>query len=120
MDEARFFNDLYGRYKEKGLEIVALCFEDKTLEDSRAGMERFSSQTGAAYPFLYAGPRGRDALKTVFYNVEGQMAYPTTQYIDRLGKVRRVETGFSGPATGEHYQRYITETTRFIGVLLNE
>jgi len=120
MDETRFFNNLYGKYKDKGLEIVALCFEDKTLATSRAGMERFAVQTGAAYLFLYAGPRGKDALRKVFYNVEGQMAYPTTMYIDRSGKIRRIETGFSGPGTGEHYRQYVDETTRFIDGLLKE
>lgn len=120
MDETRFFGGLYSKYRDKGLEIVALCFENKTLDDSKAGIERFASQTGATYPFLYAGPRGRDALRNVFCNIEGQMAYPTTQFLDRRHNVRKVETGFSGPGTGEHYQQYVTETTRFIEELLNE
>jgi peroxiredoxin len=120
MDEVRFYAGLDKKFREQGLEIVALCFEDSTLADSKDGMARFAAQTGADYTFLYAGPRGRGALSKVFYNLDGPMAFPTTMFIDRNGKIRRVETGFSGPGTGEHYRSYVDETTRFIALLLNE
>jgi hypothetical protein len=83
-------------------------------------MKRFISQTGAGYTFLYAGPRGRESIRSVLYPLEGVIAYPTTLFIDRHGKIRKVETGFSGPGTGEHYARYADETKRFIGELLKE
>jgi hypothetical protein len=38
-------------------------------------------------------------------------------FIDRHGRVRRIHTGFSGPATGEHYEELIrsfTETTQML------
>ncbi len=120
MDEAVFFSQLYEKCHDKGLEIVALCFEDKTFTDSKPKMERFALHTEARYPFLYAGPRGRGALAAVFYNLEGPMAYPTTQFIDRKGAVRRVETGFTGPGTGDHYLDYTAEITQFVEELLAE
>ena len=55
LDETMFYKDIYVNYRDKGLEIIALCFEDKTIETSKPKMERFISQTGAAYTFLYAG-----------------------------------------------------------------
>ena len=120
LDETIFFKDVYTNYKDNGLEIVSLCFEDKTFESSKPKMERFISQTGAAYPFLYAGPRGRESLRSVLYNLEGPMAYPTSIYIDRKGIIRKVETGFSGPGTGQHYEDFCAETTKFIENLLQE
>jgi hypothetical protein len=47
-------------------------------------------------------------------------AYPTTIFIDRAGKVRRIHTGFSGPATGAHYERLIDEFTTLVDQLLAE
>ncbi|MFH1297212.1 MAG: TlpA disulfide reductase family protein [Bacteroidota bacterium] len=120
LDEAVFFRDIYSEYRDQGLEIVALSFEDKTFEASVPKMKRFQEQTGANYPFLYAGPRGRESIRTVLYPFEGILAYPTTIFIDKKGKIRKVETGFSGPGTGAHYDRYVDETRGLIHELLHE
>jgi peroxiredoxin len=120
MDETMFFKDIYTTYREKGLEIVALCFEGKSLESSRPAMERFITQTGAGYSFLYAGPRGRESMHSVLYNLDGRLAYPTSLYIDRKGVIRKTETGFYGPGTGQYYKDYCEGTTKFIEKLLNE
>jgi hypothetical protein len=41
-------------------------------------------------------------------------------YIDRKGIIRKVETGFSGPGTGQHYKDFCVETKKFIEKLLEE
>ena len=120
LDETAFFREIYTNYRDSGLEIIALCFEDKSFELSKPRMERFIAQTGATYPFLYAGPRGRESLHSVLFNLEDPMAYPTTMYIDRKGKIRKVETGFSGPGTGQHYTEFCDKTTKYIESLLEE
>ncbi len=120
LDEARLFRELYNKYKEKGFEVVSLNFEDKTFETSKAKIERFMKQTGATYTFLYVSPRGGAKRDSVLYPIEGQMAFPTSLIIDKLGNIRRVETGFSGPGTGEHYTKFVDETTNLIELLLSE
>jgi peroxiredoxin len=120
LDETDFYKELYSEYNSRGFEAVALCFEDATLEGSKARMERFIAHTGASYQFLYAGPRGKGALQKVLFNLEGYMAYPTSMFIDRKGIVRKVETGFSGPGTGVHYTRYTEDTRKFLEDLLAE
>ncbi len=120
MDENRFYGELYNKYKDKGLEIVALCFENKDLESSKKGMERFANQTGASYTFLYAGPRGKETKDKVLYNLEGQVAFPTSIFINRKGEIVKLHTGFSGPGTGEHYTKLVEETTAFVEKLLSE
>jgi thiol-disulfide isomerase/thioredoxin len=120
MDEALFLEGLYERYRNQGLRIIGLCFEDQTLEQSLPKMQRFASQTGAGYVFAYAGPRGGTALKDVLYVADGRLAYPTTLYIDRTGKIRRIETGFSGPGTGSHYTELTSDITGFVEKLLKE
>jgi len=120
LDEARLFRELYTKYKDKGFEVVALNFEDKTFELSKKKMQRFIEQTGANYTFLYVSPRDRAKRDSVLYPIEGQMAFPTGMFIDRLGSIRKVETGFSGPGTGEHYTKFVDETTKLIELLLSE
>jgi peroxiredoxin len=120
LDETMFYKDIYPGYLDKGLEIAALCFEDKTFETSKPKMERFISQTGAGYTFLYAGPRGQESIRSALSDLEGPIAYPTSIFIDRKGVIRKVETGFSGPGTGQHYKDFCAETTKFIEKLLEE
>jgi hypothetical protein len=48
------------------------------------------------------------------------LAFPTTIIIDRKGNVRRIHTGFSGPATGVHFTEFKKEFELFIDTLLNE
>ena len=47
-------------------------------------------------------------------------AYPTTIFIDRKGDVRKIHTGFSGPATGDHYTRFVAEVKATLDQLLAE
>jgi hypothetical protein len=48
------------------------------------------------------------------------LSYPTTVYIDKTGKVRKIQTGFNGPATGEKYEEFQQQFESFTGKLLAE
>jgi hypothetical protein len=48
------------------------------------------------------------------------LSFPTTFFIDKSGKVRKVHTGYSGPATGKYYQEYIKEFNDEVNALVNE
>ena len=120
MDETRLFAEFYNKYSDKGLRVVALCFESNDREASFRSINRFKEQTGATYPFLYAGARGKENRDSILYVLEGQMAYPTSIIIDKSGEIRSVHTGFSGPGTGVHYTEYVDKTTKLIESLLAE
>jgi len=120
LDEGRFYKTMYEKYRDKGFEVVSLCFEDKTFEAAQPKIKRFAQSIGADYTYLYVAPRGRAQRDSVLYAIEGTMAYPTSMILDRKGKIRRVETGFSGPGTGEHFKKFAKETEELIVKLLNE
>ncbi len=48
------------------------------------------------------------------------LSFPTTLFIDKRGKVRKVHTGYSGPATGKYYQEYIREFNDEVNALVSE
>ena len=48
------------------------------------------------------------------------LAFPTTIFIDRDGRVRKIHTGFSGPGTGEHFTRLQAQFTELVSTLLAE
>jgi thiol-disulfide isomerase/thioredoxin len=119
-DETFLFEEFYKKYHSGGLEIVALCFESNDRDISEKRIKRFIDHTGAGYIFLYAGEASRENRNKILSHLEGSVAYPTSVFIDRNGKIRKVHTGFSGPATGEEYSRYVKETSLLIEQLLNE
>jgi hypothetical protein len=48
------------------------------------------------------------------------LSYPTSIFIDKKGAVRKIHTGFNGPATGEKYIEFKTEFGSFVNELLAE
>ena len=122
LDESIFFAELYGRYRERGLEIVALCFErTPELERSIKNVNRLRARIpGLDYTFLIAGQSDKDAASRALPMMSRVMAYPTALYIDRNGNVRKIHTAFSGPGTGEAYDNLRKETISLLEKLLDE
>ena len=48
------------------------------------------------------------------------LSYPTTIYIDKRGEVRKIHTGFNGPATGEKHEEFKSDFEATLKELLAE
>jgi peroxiredoxin len=121
MDETKFLSSFYQTYKDKGVEVIGLAFERTTdLNKAIGNVNRLKTRFGATYEFLITGKTGKDEASDALPMLNGVMAFPTTIYIDKKGTVRKIYTGFNGPATGEKYTTYVQETTAFIEQLLKE
>ncbi|TJY36024.1 peroxiredoxin family protein [Pontimicrobium aquaticum] len=123
LDETKFYSKFYEANKDKGLEIVALAFENaKTKEKAINGLTRMKERVGLNYEILIAqigtNDKGKASEKLPMLNKV--MSYPTTIYLDRTGKVRKIHTGFNGPATGEKYVEFQKEFNVFMESLLGE
>lgn len=121
MDETKFLASFYDRYKGKGLEVVALAFE-RTDDFAKAvsNIERSKKRFNAGYEFLITMKTGNAQASQALPMLNAVMAFPTTIYIDKKGKVRKIYTGFNGPATGNAYTKFEEDTKRFIEKLLSE
>ncbi len=121
LDETIFLSEIYKNHHEKGLEIVALSFE-RSAEFSKAkhAVKRFKEQLNAPYDFLIAGIASTAKANEALPMLNKIISFPTTIFIDRNGKVRKIHTGFYGPGTGEYYTKFKEETTAFIEKLLRE
>src|SRR5262249_28711349 len=60
-DEAPFLAELYKNYQAKGLEIVALSFEEPAQLKDLSRVRAFVHQYGITYPFLIAGDTDHEA-----------------------------------------------------------
>ncbi|HPS65802.1 MAG TPA: TlpA disulfide reductase family protein [Ignavibacteria bacterium] len=117
MDETRLYSELYKTYKDKGFEFIGLCFESNNYDESKARIERFVNQLNAGYTFLYAGEVGNKQVLTALPFMKDFKGYPTTIYLDKNHKPLKVFTGFSGPGTGEHYEKLKTEIINYLNSL---
>lgn len=120
-DEAEFLVPFYKEYRPKGVEIVALMFERHGEFDRAAQAVRgYRKDLGIEFTTLIAGVSDTDEASKALPTLSGIYGYPTTIVVDRAGTVRDIHVGFSGPATGKHYEEFVSEFRGLIDSLLAE
>ena len=121
VDETLLLDEMYAKYHDDGLSVIALAFEQHTDSvKAIAGLKRFRDRLHVKYDIAYAGPANKDAAARQLPFLDHVMSYPTCIFIDRAGKVRRIRTGFYGPGTGEHYLNYRRNLEQFLERMLAE
>lgn len=120
-DAAPTLVDLYRRYHDRGLEIVGLAYEvtGDTAVDG-ALVRRYREKFGIEFPLLLAGVNDAESPGATQPQLDGPIAFPTTIFLDRSGRVRRVHAGFHGPATGEAHDAVRREFEEMVERLLGE
>jgi hypothetical protein len=113
--------EVYKKYNAQGLEIIGLAFERSAdTAKANANIRRLKAHYGVDYTLLNTGKSGAKGAAESLPFLNAIMCFPTTIYIDRLGTVRMVYTGYNGPATGAAYEKESAETLRLIQLLLSE
>ncbi|GAC1300449.1 MAG: hypothetical protein NVSMB15_09970 [Steroidobacteraceae bacterium] len=120
-DEAAFLESLYREYRGRGVQVVSLMFEHfGDFAQAAEATRRFRQHYGIEYTTLIAGTSDKDEAAKKLPALNRVYAFPTTIFIDRKGNVRKIHTGFSGPATGEHYTRFSDDVKSTLDRLLAE
>lgn len=123
LDETKYYTQYLRENQNKDLEIIALAFEyAKTEEKAFKSIKRFTDRIGVEYPVLLAqyGTSDKEEAQKKLPMLNHVLSYPTTIYMDKSGKVRKIHTGFNGPATGEKYELFKKEFDVFVKTLLAE
>ena len=123
LDESKYYADFYKKNKDKGVEFIALAFEyAKDKETAFSRIDRLAYKIDIDYPILLAQYGGADKsmAQEKLPMLNHVLSYPTSIFIDKKGKVRKIHTGFNGPATGEKYTGFKKEFESFVAELLNE
>ncbi|MDX2192252.1 MAG: DUF1684 domain-containing protein [Gemmatimonadales bacterium] len=113
--------DLRRRYGARGLEVVGLAYEvsGDTAQDA-ALVRRYRDKFALDFPLLLAGVNVTEAVQASQPQLRNAGAFPTTLFLGRDGRVRRVHAGFYGPATGAAHARLVEEFRREVERLLAE
>lgn len=120
IDELHYFKELYRKYHNEGLEIVALAYEVGTNEKSQIKrLKAFKKRMKVPYEIVLAGTSNKDVASAQFPMLNSIMSFPTSVVVGKNGKIEYVHTGFSGPATGEAYEKYTKEMDELIKKLVS-
>lgn len=109
LDETRFLTEVW-KEKPSNVEFAGIAFERKP--DLKSAFERIQavkSRLSVPYPVFWGGMSQKDSALKAFRGIEKLPAYPTTIFVKKDGTVLKIHSGFSGPATGVHYEAWKEE-----------
>lgn len=120
MDETTYLSKWYNTQKPDGIELVSLAFERKDdFAYGKKQLTRLKDHYDIKYPLLFGGGSDKALAASKLPELNTIVAYPTLVFYNKDHKVTHIHTGFSGPGTGEHYERWkldfekrITEITQ--------
>ena len=117
-DEAKYLVRLYQRYHDKGVEIVALDFEESDQQASLTRVNAFIKQYKIPYTYLIAGTP--DEMWDKVPQTVNLNTWPATIFIGRDGKVKAIHSGFASVASGAFNTELKSEFASIIDKLLKD
>lgn len=123
LDESRYFSDYTNNRKPANVEFIALAFEhDKTPEQAFEKINKLQNRLNLKYPILLAqyGSINKKSAQQKLPMLSQVMSYPTMIIMDKKKNVRKILTGFNGPATGDKFTEFKNEFESFLAELAVE
>jgi thiol-disulfide isomerase/thioredoxin len=115
-DEAPFLEELYRAYRNRGLEIVALSFEDAEQLRDPARLKAFIAAYDIDYTVLLGGEPSEVHEKLP--QALNLSTWPATFFVARSGLVQGTHAGFAGKATGAAHEELKAELRATVEKLL--
>lgn len=117
-DETVFLMDYLADSTKPDIDIITICFERYREEDkSLAAIERFKTNFAIPYEVLYGGFHDKAEASKQIPQISKIVSYPTLLFLDKENKIRRIHTGFNGPATSG-FDAFKTEFDEIVRSLL--
>jgi peroxiredoxin len=121
LDENAYLAGWYKQNKQRGVEIIGLGFERKNdFAYAQKSLTNLKTRLDIQYEILFAGQSGAANASKALPALNGIASFPTTIFIDKKGNVRKVHSGFNGPATGKFYEEFKAEFNKLVDQLLAE
>ncbi|MGB3465617.1 MAG: TlpA disulfide reductase family protein [Cyclobacteriaceae bacterium] len=121
MDETKFYTEWYGNNSDRPVEIIGLAYENKPdFNYASQRVKKMKDKMGVPYTMLIAGTSDKEAASATLPMLNAIISFPTSVFIDKTGKVRKIHTGFSGPGTGVEYEKWKTSFNELMEKLLSE
>lgn len=113
-DETRFLTDFAKNNPTDDLQIIALSFEKyEAEEEALRAIRTYRDKMQLPYPILYAGTYGNGGAEAALPALNQVLAYPTMIFLDQQNRVKKIHTGFNGPATSR-YETFIADFNKTV------
>jgi len=116
-DETEFLIDYIENNPSADLAVIGLAFEKQEGKGATEAIRRYKRELGVNYELLHAGPASKDEASRALPMLNEVTSFPTLIFLDRSNQVRRIQTGFAGPATSK-YQQFKSEFESTVSELL--
>lgn len=121
MDETKFLAPWYDQNRQRGVEIIGLAYERKPdFAYASNRVKKMIAKLGVQYDFVIAGTNDKAMASETLPQLNRVVAFPTTIFIGKDGKVKKIHTGFSGPGTGVYYDQFVQHFNETVNELLSE
>jgi len=119
-DETVFLTNYLEKRPNQDVAVIALAFEKYRESDkANAAVKKYMEKMQVPYEMVVAGYSDKKEAAQALPMLNHILSYPTMIFIDRKNQVRRIHTGFNGPATSK-YQEFTKEFDEFLNTLLAE
>ncbi len=121
MDETKFLSPWYSENKDRGVEILGLAYERKDDFVYASGrVKKMKEKWNVPYDFVIAGVDDKAKASETLPALNQLVAFPTTIFIGKDGKVKHIHTGYEGPGTGIYHERFVERFNQIVNELLAE
>ena len=118
-DEQIFLRDFLKENPELAQNITVIGFSFERFRDvaqANAHILAYKQKLGIPFELVYAGKADKAEAAKFFPALDQVMAFPTMMILDQQNHIRRVHTGFDGPATSR-YAAFKSDFTTLINSL---
>ncbi|MEO1258754.1 MAG: TlpA disulfide reductase family protein [Bacteroidota bacterium] len=117
-DETTFLVDYLKKNKTEELEVIALAFEKhKDPQKANNAIRKYKEKFGMDYEMVLAGPSNKKEAVKALPMLNHILSYPTMIFLDKNDQVKRIHTGFYGPAT-DQFEEFTQDFDAFVKELL--
>jgi thiol-disulfide isomerase/thioredoxin len=119
-DETEFLLDYLAKNAHPDLAVIALAFEKYSdKEKANQAIRTYKKRFGMTYELVHAGSYKKDEAAKALPMLDRVLAFPTLIFLDKNNRVRKIHTGFTGPATSQ-YTAFKKDFEEFVAGLLAE
>lgn len=120
-DQTRFLAPWYKANKQRGVEAIAIGFEQKDdLDYAKYTLGKLRDFFNIEYDIVFGGIADKKVATEKLAALNRMAAFPTTIIIDRNGDVREIYTGYTGEVTGKYFKQYTKKFNKLLDTLLAE
>lgn len=121
MDETVYFKELLKKYQNRGLEIITIGYEiGETFEDFVKQLQLYKKRLNLSHKIIVGGSAKKSSAKADFPFLSDFTSFPTSIFVDKMGQITYVHSGFSGPSTGKYFTDYKRKIETLLEQMLNE